>query len=126
MVVLGHDVLDVDAGAVVDLLLLLLLLIHDRLLREVERLEVLATLAVAPVYQSEQPPPSRVSRLAPVAVLLYELLDGEVASADPDDDLVLLDLHEDALLAVLVDALRLPLEAHLVSHLEGHLVYEEG
>ena len=43
-----------------------------------------------------------------------------------EDDLVLLYLHEDSLLAILIDALRLSLESHLVSHFIWHVIDEES
>ena len=58
--------------------------------------------------------------------MLNELLDCKVASSNSYDDLVLLYLHEDSLLAILIDALRLSLESHLVSHFIWHVIDEES
>lgn len=103
----------------------MLLILHS-LLCEVESLEVFAPLAAAAVDKTEQSFLGRVGIAPCITILLYELLYCQVATTHSDDDLVLLDLHEYALLAVLIDALRLSLKAHLISHFIGHLVYEKG
>ncbi len=81
----------------------------NRLLSEVECLEVFASRAVASVDEAEEffllrLTISLVSVGRAYAVLVDEFFDGEVASSNPNDDLVFLDLHEYALLAVLVNA----------------------
>ena len=85
----------------------------DGFLCEVEGLEVLTAVAVTLVDKSEQLLSVGVS----IAVLLYELLNRQIASTNSDNDLVLLYLHEHPLLAILVDSFSFSFKFHIVPHL---------
>jgi hypothetical protein len=54
------------------------------------------------------------------------LLEGQVTAADPDDDGVFLDLKEDSLSIVSVNALSLSFELHMPAHFVGLLVDDLG
>ena len=101
-------------------------LLQSRLLSEVESFEVFASVATAPVDKTEETTLGRVRAASLVVVLLDEFFNGEIATSYADNDMIFLNLHEDTLLAVLVNAFAFPLEAHFVTEIVRHLVNENS
>lgn len=81
-------------------------------------------MAITAIDKAKQAALGRICTAPSVTVLLNELLYCQVSTTYPDDDLVFLNLHEHAFLAILVNSLALSFEPHLVSHIIGHVVNE--
>ena len=95
------------------------LVLRHCLLREVELLELFGAGALTTVDQVGDL--LLLLNLA-AAVQGDELIEGQEAAADADDDSLLLDLHEDLLSVIAVDALRLSFEVHLAPDSDWGLV----
>ena len=93
----------------------------DTFLRHVEGLEVFVASTLPCVDQVGDAFLLQLI-LVDAAVLSQELLDGPVATADPDHNRLALDLHEHLLPGEPVDAGGLPLELHLAAQAERRFV----
>lgn len=100
-----------------------MLLLLSHLLGEVEGLVLFALLSS--IYKAVHLLFGRVCSSS-IAVLLYELFNQEVATADTDNDLIFLNLHENSFLAVFIDTLTFSLKAHLISDFEWHAIDEHA
>jgi hypothetical protein len=71
------------------------------LLGEIESFELFAARTLATVNQTEKFLFAGIC----VAILLNELFNGQITTSNSDNNLVLLDFHEDSLLAILINTL---------------------
>jgi len=92
------------------------------LLRQVERLEIFVSGALASIDQVRDTLLRKLVLLTNAAVLSDELLNGEVATSDTNHDRLTLDLHEDLLAGEAIDAWCFSLKMHLTAEAQRRFV----